>query len=152
MKQNKGMRLGALLAAMLLLSMAFVPAVSAVPSDDSNKNKIAEQNLAFEFENVTKVKVKEVTAIYDLVTNGIQNPNELNIPPSIKKYDVVTFDQVELNNKIKKLLPVSIRGERYNIELKRMNFENLDDGIDSYKGKIVGVDNSEVILTTSDNQ
>ena len=30
MKQNKGMQLGALLAAMLLVSMALVPSVSAV--------------------------------------------------------------------------------------------------------------------------
>ena len=37
MKKSKGMQLGTLFAVMLLLSMAFVPAVSAVPSDGSNK-------------------------------------------------------------------------------------------------------------------
>ncbi|MDW7728095.1 MAG: hypothetical protein SCH70_13525, partial [Candidatus Methanoperedens sp.] len=37
MKKSKGMQIGALLMAMLLLSMAFVPAVSAKADDGSNK-------------------------------------------------------------------------------------------------------------------
>jgi hypothetical protein len=37
MKKNKGMLLGAMLVAMLILSMAFVPMVSASSSNGSDK-------------------------------------------------------------------------------------------------------------------
>lgn len=148
--KNKGMQLGAMLAAMLLVGIAIVSIVSA-QADNSDKNISNEPSLAFEFENITKIKVRGATSISELEIKGIQNPNELNIPPSIKKYDAVTFNQVELNSKIKKVLQIRIKGERYNVELKRMNFENIDDGVDSYEGKLTGVVNSEIILTTSDN-
>lgn len=148
MKRNIRFGMSALLV-VLLLSMAFVPAVSAQPNKSSKMNA-NEHNPVFEFESITNIEVNGAVSISELMTNGIQNPNELNIPPSVKKYDVVTFNQVELNNKIKKILPIRIRGEKYNIELNRMNFENIDDGINSYEGKLAGVDNSEVVLTTSD--
>ena len=32
-----------------------------------------------------------------------------------------------------------------------MNFEQIDDDIDSYEGRIVGVGESDVLLTTSEN-
>lgn len=46
MKKSKGMQLGTLLAVMLLLSMAFAPAVSAVPSDSSNKLTVQKEQVA----------------------------------------------------------------------------------------------------------
>ncbi len=150
MKRNMKLGIGTMLSALLLVSIMVVSMVGA-QADNSNKNASNESNHAFEFENVTKIVAQGVTSVSELETKGIQNPKELNIPPSIKKYDVVTFNQAELNSNIKKTLQIHIKGKRYNVEMKRMNFENIDDGVDSYKGKLVGVANSEVILTTSDN-
>ena len=42
MDQSKGMRLGALLAMMLIVSMAFVPAVSAAP-EKSDERKVPKE-------------------------------------------------------------------------------------------------------------
>jgi PKD repeat protein len=72
---------------------------------------------------------------------------------SIKKYDLVTFDHKSLNKKIEsgEALSLRINGKDYQTDLKRMNFKEIDDGIYSYKGKLAGVRDSEVLLTTSKN-
>jgi len=58
MKQNKGMRLGALLAAMLLMSMAFVPAVSA------QENLVNSRDLASKYQNTNWDTVQLLATSY----------------------------------------------------------------------------------------
>lgn len=70
----------------------------------------------------------------------------LNIPRTVKKFDIVQFDGV-----VPEDLKVLIHGKEYAIPLERMNFESIDDGIDSYSGKIEGFDDSVVLLTFSGN-
>jgi hypothetical protein len=46
---------------------------------------------------------------------------------------------------------VTIYDKEYTMNLERMNFENIDDGIDSYCGSIEGLDNSVTIFTFDKN-
>jgi len=98
------------------------------------------------------VLVAGATSVSDLAAAGIQAPEELQIPKGIKRYDVVTFDHAALNRQVREgVLPLRIHGRDYRVELQRMNFEQIDDGIDSYEGTIVGVEESDVLLTTAEN-
>jgi hypothetical protein len=77
----------------------------------------------------------------------------LRIPPAVKKYDLVTFDHQGINSDLRSISPhlsFLIDGMEYPADLKRMDFESIDDGIDSYSGTLVGERNSSVLLTISD--
>ena len=71
----------------------------------------------------------------------------------LQQYDLVSFDHQSLNENIgsKQGLSISVKGIDYRTDLKRMNFKTIDDGIYSYTGKLAGVENSDVLLTTSGN-
>jgi len=89
----------------------------------------------------------------DLEAHGIDRPEELWIPRGIARYDLVSFNHSILNTEIRsgEGVPVRIRGNEYSINLARMNFENISDGIDSYLGTVEEVPYSEVLFTTSQN-
>jgi hypothetical protein len=91
-------------------------------------------------------------SVSDLEAAGIPEPEELNVPKGATRYDLVTFDHAALNKQVREgVLPLRIHGKEHRAELQRMNFERIDDGIDSYEGMIVGVDGSDVLLTTGEN-
>ncbi len=98
------------------------------------------------------VLVAVATSPSDLTAAGIPAPEELDIPRGITRYDIVTFDHAALNSQVREgALPLRIRGTEYRADLERMNFEQIDDGIDSYEGTIAGAKESDVLLTTSEN-
>jgi len=97
------------------------------------------------------VLVAGATSVSDLAAAGIQAPEELQIPKGIKRYDVVTFDHAALSREIRDGLPLSIHGTAYRAEQHGMSFEQIDDGINTYEGTIVGVDGSDILLTTGKN-
>jgi len=134
MEHNR-MKLGALLAVMLIVCMAFVPAVSG-----KNDGKNESQNLS----------VVHIEGINDKKTDSyIQS--ELKIPYSIKKFDIVTLDMKLFDKIVKKdgAVPVNINGKSYVMKLNEMKFNapGENEGIFSYKGTIVGAENSEIVLT-----
>jgi hypothetical protein len=103
------------------------------------------------FGDFTHVIVAGATSVSDLAAAGIPAPDELKIPKGVGRYDIVTFDHAALSREIEGgTLLLRVRGTEYLAELHRMNFEQIDDGIDSYEGMIVGVEGSDVLLTTSE--
>ena len=148
MRKSRRIQLGAVTVVIFFAGIAVVSIMSA-QAGNSNKNSANELNL--EFESITKITAQGITSVSELEAKRIQNPSELNIPSSVKKYDVVTFDHTGLNSKIIRTLQIRIKGKRYQAELKRFNFENIDDGINSYRGKLIGVASSEIMLTIGDS-
>lgn len=65
----------------------------------------------------------------------------------------MTFNHAALSREMEGgTLLLRVRGTEYLAEVHRMNFEQIDDDIDSYEGgRIVGVGESDVLLTTSEN-
>jgi len=134
------------LLALLLAAMAMVPMVSAGELSEQTGNH-------FSIEGLTTIKSLNVHDKNELKTETIVSPQELTIPQPVKKFDLVTFDIPAINENVeKKQNPVVVIGEsKYSILLTRANFENIDDGIDSYYGTLNGIKDSEVLLTIADN-
>jgi hypothetical protein len=105
--------------------------------------------IPFEFTGSTTVIAQGATSVSDLAAKGVENPESLNIPKGISRFDLVTINLPAINEKLKsgQEIPVRIRGKDYVINVTRMTFDKNDDGIDSYSGKIEGVKSSEVLFT-----
>jgi len=106
----------------------------------------------FDEKNVTHFVAQDITSKEQLISYGINNSEELKIPSSINKYDVITVDSKLLNEQLKsgKGITISLGGKDYPAEISRMNFENIDDGIDSYHGTLPGIKNSDILFTTGE--
>lgn len=72
---------------------------------------------------------------------------KLNIPTTVERYDLVAFDMTQMNTLSKKSMPVLINNKEYEVVLERLNFENIDDDINSYLGHVKGIDGSSVLIT-----
>ena len=142
----KTMKTGIVLLALLLAGIAMVPMVSATERSDQTGNH-------FSIEGLTTIKILNVHDKNELKTETILSPQELTIPQPVKKFDLVTFDIPAINEKAETdQNPVVVIGEyKYSMMLTRANFENIDDGIDSYYGTLNGIKDSEVLLTIADN-
>lgn len=85
---------------------------------------------------------------------NIYNLSELTIPSSIKKLDIVIFDLKKLDGLLEMggKVPMHIKGKPYIMELNeiKVNAPGVNEGTFSYRGSIVGVDDSEIVLTFSD--
>jgi len=80
--------------------------------------------------------------------------DNLEIPPAVNRYELVTLNQQGMNTNLRSTTPhlsFQIDGLEYPADLKRMDFESVDDGIDSYSGTLFGEANSSVLLTISDD-
>jgi hypothetical protein len=126
--------------------MAIVPIVSADDRLDQTGNH-------FSIVGLTTMKIYNVHDKNELTTSSILSPQDLTIPGPVKKFDLVTFDIPSINENIKKNqnLDVLIGNTEYSMKLTRSNFENIDDGIDSYYGTLNEIKDSEVLLTISEN-
>ena len=94
-------------------------------------------------------------------TFSLQDYGPLNIPsallassPSSREaslsspaYQLATFDDVIPVRSNTVTLPITLYGQSYTIPLTRMDFESIDDGIDSYLGHVPGIADSTVIIT-----
>jgi len=71
-------------------------------------------------------------------------------PFMIWRYEMISFNHQLLNDHIRagNELVLRIKGKDYRANLTRMNFENIDDGIDSYSGTLDGERESSLLLTT----
>jgi hypothetical protein len=135
----------------LLVMIVSVLMVSA-QNNTIEQNSSSHVKIYFETKNVTHIVAQDIAAKSELIPYGIKNSEELKIPSQVTKYDVVTFDSKLLNEQLKsgKRITISIGETNYLVELSRMNFEDIDDGIDSYYGILPGMKNSEILFTTSE--
>ena len=138
-----------MLLAVLLLSIVVVSAVSA--QDVTGTPATGDGEPVLVIGGSMDVLIAGATSVSDMRTSGITEPEELNVPKGITRYDLVTFDHIALNKQVRGVLPLRIHGKEYQAELHRMDFEQIDDDIDSYEGMIAGVDGSDVLLTTGGN-
>ena len=133
----------------LFVLMIIAPILSA--QDSLNDEKSSNHMKIFVgSNNVTPYVAKDTVLKTELNAYGIQKPEELQISSQIKKYDVVKVDS-KLNERLKseKGIIISIGETDYLAELSRMNYENIDDGIDSYYGTIPAIKNSEILFVSS---
>ncbi|WP_292395359.1 hypothetical protein [Methanoculleus sp. UBA303] len=137
------------LLAVMLVSMVAVSAVSA--QDVTGTPTAGSGEPALVIGDSMDVLVAGATSVSDMRASGVPEPEELNVPKGVTRYDLVTFDHVALSKQVQSVLPLRIHGKEYQAELHRMDFEQIDDGIDSYDGAIVGVGGSDVLLTTGEN-
>ncbi|MCK9591152.1 MAG: hypothetical protein M0Q91_03960 [Methanoregula sp.] len=115
-------------------------------------------NIHVENKRVITFIAYDETSKANLSSFNIQKPEELWIPSSVNKFDVVTFNHSLLNAHLKsgKDITVSIGGKDYQAELSQMEFDNIrsriqnDDGIYSYHGILLGV-NSDFLFTVGKN-
>ena len=111
-----------------------------------------EERPILEFEDFTQMVISGVNTKSELGDQGIPEPEELTIPISVKRFDLVTFNVADLRNQIRNgSVPLRIKGNSYDSELKRMEFDiqSVDNGIYSYKGSLKGVNDSKILLTIS---
>lgn len=132
----------------LLLIFCIIPISSASSNGEVDGISAADTPALF-------FSIKDCTDDYSLVDKnpGFDQVKDLRIPPSVKHIELVTFDQSQINNNIRSKPPkliVQIRGVDYPADVERMNFESIDDGIDSYSGTLVGQKTSSVVLTISE--
>jgi hypothetical protein len=152
MNKMKTRKLGVVLFALLLAAMAMVPIVSA-QYNMNDINSVDHLTINLENKNVTNVIAYDVTSKANLSSYNIPKPEDLWIPGAVNKFDAVTFDHVSLNDQLKsgKGIVISIGGKDYQAELSRMKFENNTDGVYSYYGTLLGVNNSSILFTTRKN-
>ena len=142
----------ALAVILLLAGTLIVPAVCiSTPASESVRMNNEERSV-LEFEGFTQMVVSGANTKSELGAHGIPEPGELTIPISVKRFDLVTFNPTELCNQIRNgSVSLHIRGNSYDAELKRMEFDirSVDNGIYSYKGTLKGVNDSKILLTIS---
>jgi len=114
-----------LLIAAVLLAAGYIEQNSDVP---------------VEFSTNTHVIAKGAGSAADLAASGISNPEKLNLPEGVGRYDLVTFNIPAIQEKLKagKDIPIRIRGKEYLANITHTDSKKSYDGIISYGGKFFG--------------
>ncbi|WP_292346664.1 MULTISPECIES: hypothetical protein [unclassified Methanoregula] len=98
-----------------------------------------EQNsgIPYEIPGYTNVIVKGAGSPADLAAGGIRNPEKLNLPSGISRYDLVTFNIPAMQEKLKSgsFFPIRIRGKEYLVNITNSDTTKSSDGIITYAGK-----------------
>ena len=102
------MRAFPLILAVLLLSMVVVSAVSA--QDVTGTPATGDGEPVLVIGGSMDVLIAGATSVSDMRTSGITEPEELNVPKGITRYDLVTFDHIALNKQVRGLLPLHPQG------------------------------------------
>ena len=150
MKTETGMRVLGFLIIMVLIAGIFLLVASAnekMVGTDTQMNSGA----IFEISGFTHVLKTDVSSSDSTLESLSVEYGPLNIPSTVVRYDIVQFSEIQLNPEQANSLNISIYGQEYGMHLERMNFEAIDDGIDSYSGSIDGIDNSIAIFTFDRN-
>ncbi|WAI01450.1 zinc metalloprotease [Methanogenium organophilum] len=150
MEMKKGMRALSVILVLLLVSVIVVPAVSADGNILSMDNQI-NSGAIFEIPDYTHDLQTNVSSSDKTMESLSNEYGPLNIASTVERYDIVQFREINLKTDQKNLLKVTIYGIEYNMNLERMDFEDIDDGIDSYSGSIDGIDDSIAIFTFDKN-
>lgn len=141
------------LSLLLILAFAgavFVPVVSAEEQNSFIVNQSSPKAI-FELSGYTHEFEIQVLSSSKTAYLLADEYGELNVPSTVERYDIVQFNEINLKADQKNSLKVTIYDKEYTMNLERMSFENIDDGIDSYSGSIEGVDDSVAIFTFNKN-
>ena len=85
-----------------------------------------------------------------LVSSLSDKTGALSDGSSNTRYTLVTFtDPITTRSEIV-TLPIVLYNTTHTLILEKMNFDEIDDGIDSYRGNISGINDSTVIVTVGD--
>lgn len=150
MNVERGMRVLVLLMVLVLVGGIFLLVASAnekIVGTDAQMNSEA----IFEISGITHALKTDVSSSDSTVESLSDEYGPLNIPSTVVRYDIVQFSEIHLNPIKTNSLKVSLYDQEYNMHLERMNFEAIDDGIDSYSGSIDGLDDSIAIFTFDRN-
>jgi len=129
---------------LLVAGMAIVPCVSAMDevSDTKYNNQTDAYNPIIVFEGVSQIN------------RIVDDYQDLNVPKTIKKFDVISIDMEKIRENLKAGQQISIRidGKPYKMNIKeiKVNAEGVSPETRSYSGFLDDVKNSEVVLTVSD--
>jgi hypothetical protein len=128
--------------------------VTTVRADVNGSNPDASNKMSstLEFKDCTFPIFLQETNDSWLKTEQTSPLDSRKIPSVLKQFDLVTFNQPILNEQLKSgsNLNIQIRGKDYRADISRMEFDHIDDGIDTYAGTLEGVKNSNVLLTVSE--
>lgn len=129
-----------LIASVLIIAFATLVISLVAVGDDTAQEQ-----------NSTPVYIDSMTETRDL---SPEMRDELSIPTSIRKYDVVVFDTPGIRDLLLrgKPLTIYIEGQPYTTDLQEQttDTEARSKGIHSFVGTLCGKDTSEVVLTVSD--
>ncbi|WAI01456.1 M12 family metallo-peptidase [Methanogenium organophilum] len=144
MKPKIEMRALSVLLALLFVSVIVVPAVSALDSEIGNEQMHSEsvgKKALVHFGDMTEIRITDERTI-------------AKIPSSIKNYDLVVFDIQRIREILLSgdTLTVYVEGQPYVMDIQEIltDTEALAIGIHSFTGSLIGVEDSEVILTFDD--
>ena len=150
MNMERSLRVLGLLIIMVLVIGIFLLVANAnekMLGTDSQMNAGA----IFEISGFTHTMNTDVSSLDNTLESLSDEYGPLNIPSTVERYDIVQFSEIDLNPDQNNLLKVTLYGEVYDMHLERMNFEAIDDGIDSYSGSIDGFDDSVALFTFDRN-
>ncbi|GAB7015999.1 hypothetical protein [Methanogenium cariaci] len=150
MKLNTGLRALGLLMGMVLVGTIVLLVVSADEKMLGTDTSV-HSGAMFEISGSTHVMKTDVLALGSTLESLADEYGPLTIPSTVNRYDIVQFSQTHLNPDQNNSLKVTVHGQAYDMHLERMNFEDIDDGIDSYSGSIDGLDDSVAIFTFDRN-
>ena len=150
MNVERGMRVLGFLIIMVLVGSIFLLVGSTnemMLGTDAQKNSGA----IFEISGFTHALKTDVSSSNITLESLSDEYGPLNIPSMVERYDIMQFSEIDLNPDQINSVKVSIHGQEYDMHLERMNFEAIDDGIDSYSGSIDGLDDSVALFTFDRN-
>jgi len=136
-----------------LVVYSFVTAVVDGSSNPDYQNTSDIGQLNFVFKNCTTL-ITQATSEKLVLNNKSIDLKTWHMPRNIKKYDLVTLDQQQINRNLRSPSPslsILIRGIEYQAKLERVDWDTVDDGIDSYTGSLAGETNSSVGITVNNN-
>ena len=144
------MRVLVLLMVVVLIGGIFLLVVSANEKMQDTDIRI-NTGAMFEISGSTHTLKTDVSSLDNTLESLSDEYGPLTIPSTVERYDIVQFSEIPLNPMKTNSLKVTLYDQEYDLHLERMNFEAIDDGIDSYSGSIDGIDDSVAILTFDRN-
>ena len=150
METKTGVQILGLLIIVVLIGGIFLLVASAnekIVGTDAQMNSEA----IFDISGITHALKTDVSSSDRTVELLSDEYGPLNIPSTVERYDIVQFSEIHLNPIKTNSLKVLLYGQEYDMHLERMNFEAIDDGIDSYSGSIEGIDDSIALFTFDRN-
>jgi hypothetical protein len=136
---------GVVLLLLLVAGMTIVPCVSA-------ENEVSDTDYKKQTDANYPIIVFEGSSQIERVVDASR---DLNVPKTIKKFDVISIDMEKIRKSLKTGQQISIRidGKPYKMNLReiQVNAEGVSPDTRSYSGFLNDVKNSEIVLTVSDS-
>ncbi|EHQ35202.1 M12 family metallo-peptidase [Methanoplanus limicola] len=136
------------LTPLLIIALLAAMAVPAVSAEEKKSDLLFVDSSEAIFEIIGTTTNVKTNVDSEKSVNILENKyGKLNIPSTVLRYDIVQFSKADVETDKTNSLNISIYGKTYNLVLEKMDFEDIDDRIDSYSGYIKGLENSIALLT-----